>query len=87
MEIARGVELEHYDNEFEMRSLLRKLQSVTVRHRQTCTCGRTLVNTYYRDPGTMATTQQRKEAWKCKKCWDAYDTIDHKLQELIEEEV
>ena len=73
MEIAP--DLEHYVDvdTFEMRSLLRKFQAVTVRHHQNCTCGRTLVNTYYRDPGTMATNQERKDAWKCKKCWDKID--------------
>lgn len=40
----------------------RKYKDGTVSHKQTCECGKTLVNLY-----------KRGMEWKCKKCWDGGD--------------
>jgi hypothetical protein len=89
--MTEGISLEHYDNDFEVKSLLRKLKSVSVRHHQTCECGKTLVNLYYRDAGPTASVQQQRESWKCKKCWDQYDQEElefrKELKFLVEEDV
>ena len=64
-----GPYTETFDEEFSrMIRRIRKRQSATVVHHETCPCcGAKLVNLYRRD-----------KDWKCRRCWEKHDKeVDH----------